>query len=415
MAILCVAAAASLHRAPPFHDPKKHRTGIAEHTSASIRPPGAAGEECDGAMRATALFRNRAPAHVKTRMALSRRATRGTLSPTSELPGHRRLASDNPVDPLMLNTLKALIKQPYWIITLILGVGMIALPCITLDSGNRPTTHPPTTWLLVIVGIVLLLVSIAAFAYIQYSTHKNAANGGDGTLDMSSVKQEGDALYTCVNDCEIRVVSGRIQDFPHDENLALVLPCNEYFDDRCINDTKSALGAYANKTFDGQLPAFQQLMASECRRKFGAGQPQQKTSDERAQSFGAGRCLLLHKPLDRRIVIALISTTTQRENEGLSSRISYLFNGIGELVMRVADTRINEVAMPLLGSGHGGISAPLAFVSMLLALAEAARYGQGSQRLKKATIILYRKDSSSTTSIDTLTIRRALALIGSQR
>lgn len=317
---------------------------------------------------------------------------------------------------MLVNSLKALIKQPYWIISLILGVAMIALPCITLDSGNRPNTHPPTTWLLVIVGIVLLAVSIAAFAYTQFSARKSAtASGNDGTLDMSSVKQEGDVLYTSINDCEIRVASGRIEDYPHDQNLALVLPCNEYFDDRCINDTKSALGAYANKTFEGQLPAFQQLMASECRKWLGPGQKRQKTRDELAESFGAGRCLLLIKPLDRRIAMALISTTTQRENEGLSSRISYLFNGIGELVMRVADARINEVAMPLLGSGHGGISAPLAFVSMLLALAEAARYGQGSQRLKRATIILYRKDSNSPTSIDTLTIRRALALIGSQR
>ena len=138
------------------------------------------------------------------------------------------------------------------------------------------------------------------------------------------------------------------------------------------------------------MAAFVSLMKEECKRKLGPGVMQQKTDDQRAESFRAGRCVLLVKPLGRAVPVALISTTTQRANEGLSSRISYLFSGIGELVSRLADERISEIVMPIMGSGHGRIDPPLALVGLLGAVAEAARYGQGAQRLKKVTIVLLR-------------------------
>jgi hypothetical protein len=155
-------------------------------------------------------------------------------------------------------------------------------------------------------------------------------------------------------------------------------------------------------------------MKDECRRRLGVGVEQQKTDDERAESFGTGRCVLLIKPLGRSVPIALVSTTTQRAGQGLAARISYLFDGMHELVTRLADARLNEVTMPILGAGHGGIDPPLAFVGLLLAVAEAARYGQGGQRLKKATIVVYKRDAESPAVVDKIVVRRALALIGSR-
>ena len=66
-----------------------------------------------------------------------------------------------------------------------------------------------------------------------------------------------------------------------------------------------------------------------------------------------------------------------------------------------------------MGSGHGGVDPPLALVGLVGALAEAARYAQGSQRLKKVTIVVYRRDAKSKPQVDPVVVRRALALIGS--
>jgi len=321
--------------------------------------------------------------------------------------------SDEAWAPSVLKALQELTKQPYWVITLILGVALIASPCVTLDKEYHWATHPPNTLWLVAVGSVLLVLSTVSFGYTLVS--KRAAETVDvgAGLDLTRVKEGDGVMWTLVSGCEIRVVEGRIEDYLPEEGTAIVLPCNEYFDDRCVDDPRSALGAYVNRVFEGQATAFNSLVKSESRKKLGSPKEQQKTDEERAESFGSGRCLLLMKPLGRSAPVALISTTTQRAGQGLAGRISYLFEGMQELVTRLADARLTQVAMPVLGAGHGRIASPLAFVSLLLAVAEAARYGQGGQRLKKATIVVFKRDADSPAAVDRVVVRRALALIGS--
>jgi len=233
-------------------------------------------------------------------------------------------------------------------------------------------------------------------------------------LDLSRVKENNGELSATVGDCEVRVVEGRLEDYAAESGTVIVLPCNEYFDDRCAGDVKSALGAYVNRVFEGRVDAFISLMKDECRKRLGPGTMQHKTCEESAESFGAGRCLLLLRPLGRSSPVALVSTTTQRAGQGLVARISYLFDGMRELVTCLADARLNEVAMPILGAGHGGIAAPLAFVGTLLAVAEAACYGQGGQRLKLATIVVFKRDAGALSQVDRAVVRRALALIGTR-
>jgi len=311
-----------------------------------------------------------------------------------------------------MDVLKTLAKQPYWVIALVLGVGLIALPCVDVEKEHWKT-HPPTTPVPIVIGIVLLSVSIAAFGISLWMKLKPSTDFGGG-LDLSPVKDENDVLWTTVAGCEIRVVKGRIEDYGRQSGITVVLPCNEYFDDQCANDPKSALGAYVLGVFEGEADQLISLMHAECKKRLGSGVEQQKTEDERAESFGAGECLLLLKPLGRSVDVAFISTTTQRAGEGLSARVSYLFDGMRELVRRLADHRIDEVAMPLLGAGHGRITKPLAFVALLLAIAEAVRHVPGGRQLKRVTIVVFQKQRDAKPEIDPIIIRRALALIGAQ-
>jgi hypothetical protein len=226
------------------------------------------------------------------------------------------------------------------------------------------------------------------------------------------VQEDKGISWTSVEECEIRVVTGSIEKQVLVGGSAIVLPCNEYFDDECAADARSALGAYVGRAFEGQAKAFIALANEECRKGLGPGVEQQKTNELRAESFGAGRCVLLKEPLGRSTPVALISTTTQRARHGLTGRIAYLFDGMHELVGRLADARINEITMPLLGAGHGAIYPPLALVGLLLAIAEAVRYSPGGQSLKRITIVVFKKDESSSAEVDSVVIRRALALVG---
>ena len=85
-----------------------------------------------------------------------------------------------------------------------------------------------------------------------------------------------------------------------------------------------------------------------------------------------------------------------------------------ELVTRLVDERLNQVVMPILGAGHGGMDPATAFVSLVLALAEAIRYVPG-RPLRSATVVLFKKDAASPCEVDPVVIRRALALAGAPR
>jgi hypothetical protein len=309
-----------------------------------------------------------------------------------------------------MKIIKELLKQPYWILALCLGVALVTLPCITFTTGWQWTTHPPTTYWLLCVGLALLLLSATAFGFVLWS--KRGADGLDigAGLNLSHVKESNGRIWTSVNRCEVGIVSGRIEEYSRETGAAIALPCTEYFDN-CAEHPTSALGAFTKRVFEGQIDAFQSLIEKECQKHLPQATKQEKASGSFGLSFGPGRCVLLTKPLDRSLSVALVSTTTQRAGQGLCSRISYLFDGIRELTANLADARISEVVMPIFGGGHGGLSPQLALVGTLLAVAEAARYGERGHRLKKFTIVVYKRDASNPAEVNEVVIRRALALI----
>jgi hypothetical protein len=79
----------------------------------------------------------------------------------------------------------------------------------------------------------------------------------------------------------------------------------------------------------------------------------------------------------------------------------------------LVDARLNNVIMPILGAGHGRIATALAFVGLLLAIAETARYLPGGTPLRSVTVIVFQKDAKSMAQVDPTVVRRVLALVGS--
>ncbi|MGB7202828.1 MAG: hypothetical protein WBD16_11300 [Pyrinomonadaceae bacterium] len=314
----------------------------------------------------------------------------------------------------MLDALKEIVKQPYWIIALIAGAILVAFPFITIDKEFYLQSHPPSALLPVIIGIFLLAVSLASFAFTLWSTHKKELLTAGG-LDLSLVKESKGILSVTVGTCILRVAEGRIEDFPiRSEGTVVVLPCNEYFDDECARDKKSSLGAYVGKVFENQVDEFVSLVKTKAKENLGPGEEQQKSKNERAESFGAGRCLLLLKPLGRSVPIALVSTTIQRSDRGLNGRLSFLFDGIHDLCRCLAEKRLDRVVMPVLAGGHSGIHPPLAFVGLLLAITEALRYRPGGRGIEQLTVVVFRADDDSKPAVDNFIVRRALALVASR-
>ncbi len=232
-------------------------------------------------------------------------------------------------------------------------------------------------------------------------------------LDATLVNETDGVLSARVSGCEIRALAGRIEDHPADPKTAVILPCNEYFDDECTRDTRSSLGAYVNKAFPGRVDDFVALLKSECGKRLGPGVERQMKEGKSAVSFGPGRAMILLSPLGSTVPLGLVSTTTQRAGQGLVAKTSYLFDGVSELVTRLVDERLSEVVMPVLGAGHGRIDPATALVSLLLALAEAARYAPGGRPLARVTIVIFQRDEKSKPQVDPIVVGRALALAAS--
>lgn len=220
---------------------------------------------------------------------------------------------------------------------------------------------------------------------------------------------------TSVGESEISIVTGRIENHPVDSKTTVVaLPCNEYFEDHCTRDTRSALGVYINRHCAETALEFSDLVRQECRIRFGDGELQQKTKDESSESYGPGRAILVSDPSKNAAAIALVSTTTQRAGQGLAARMSYVFDGMQELFELLADKRINEVVMPVLGAGHGGIDPSLAIAGLVLALTEAARYGADKQRRKKITIVVFQRTAQDQPEVASDVIRKSLELVANK-
>lgn len=96
----------------------------------------------------------------------------------------------------------------------------------------------------------------------------------------------------------------------------------------------------------------------------------------------------------------------------MTARIAYLLDGMSKLVARLADERFRRIMMPVLGAGHGDIAQPLAFVALLLAIADSVRYGEGGHRLKKVTIVVFKANEHSPAEVGEVVVQRALALVG---
>lgn len=225
------------------------------------------------------------------------------------------------------------------------------------------------------------------------------------------VTESKGVISTRVAGHEIRIIYGEIDQVALDDIEVVALPCNEYFDNLCSGDLRSALGAFVECHFPGRAEEFSNLISNECRQTLGEGQTLQKTASEAAQSFGVGSSILLRNPLGFKHSVALVATTTQRAGQGLSGRVSYLFEGMHNLLSALADARMNRILMPLMGAGHGGISPPQALVGILLALAEASKAGMKVGHPKTVTVVIYQRAGQERPSISPTEVKKALSLL----
>src|SRR5262249_4407971 len=120
----------------------------------------------------------------------------------------------------------------------------------------------------------------------------------------------------------VRIEAGRIQDYSStDSRMVTALPANEYFDDKCISDANSSLGALVQHHFQNHLDDFVRQVKSKL-----VDVPSQRVPRAESQvgeSYGIGEAIFLDLQSDCRLI--LVSATTERTGIGLRAEPHFLY------------------------------------------------------------------------------------------
>lgn len=202
---------------------------------------------------------------------------------------------------------------------------------------------------------------------------------------------------TQVKQATVRIEVGRIEDCASDDTRAVIaLPANEYFDDECVRDLNSALGAYVHRYFKESLRPFLDEIRAALR-----GLPSERVprAERRIDdSYGIGQAIYLRGLAPAHRVI-LVSATTERTGIGLRAEPHFLYAAMQGVVETMNANRFDSVVVPVLGSGHGGMPLLVALLFNLLAIRSCLTDEIG-RHIRQVRIVLFEGAASDLTQSD---------------
>ncbi len=296
---------------------------------------------------------------------------------------------------------KFLGKQKYPVILLVLGVFLMLAGLFDIEDITKfqITARSTSFYSIVIFGGFISLVSILLYLFDELTL---------GWLGFRKIIKSTKGFATKVSNTEINIMFGRLENLADELNESMVvLPANEFFDDECINDKKSALGAYVNHRFTNQAKQIENLIAGELR---GVDSKEvEKEAGIRKKSFGVATGVFVKNPIDLKQPVLFLAVTTKRAGEGLRSEMSYIFQAVRKIQSVVADHRIDSVCVPVMGSGHGGLRKEVALFGLLLAVCDSVTRSHG-YHIKKFNIVVFQSNESSKPSISRIVAKRLLRI-----
>jgi hypothetical protein len=274
-----------------------------------------------------------------------------------------------------------LAKQRYPVILLALGGVLFFLGNYSLsgDLGKPHVTSRSPDVIFVVLGIAMIAGSVILFLldedFIAYR----------GACRLSKTETGFRAAF---RDSSLHVDFGSLQMLYSGDNSGsvVVLPANDFFDDRCFNDGRTAAGAFIQKHFPpGAAVGLRELVHAEL-----TGKPYESigAAGESRRSYQAGTCVFLREPCGRPVLIIFAAVARDRQPHGLSTNLGTIFKAVEEIKCIVAEERLSSVYLPVLGSGKGGVPPRIAFQTLVSALLEA-RCREGGHHLREAHIVVF--------------------------
>jgi hypothetical protein len=234
--------------------------------------------------------------------------------------------------------------------------------------------------------------------HLTSTVHTNAVSVDE---DLIQTLPSGDLRVSLSNKADITISFGRIEDFtPDDPSSVVALPANEFFDDACITDWASALGAFVKRHFSDRIDHFKTLVAKQ--RSQLAPTFVEREEGLYQESYGVGATIRLSPWPQSESSVLLCAVTRKRSGEGIKAEPTYIFAGVQSICRIMNDNKLTQLHVPLLGSGHGDMSSEAALLCLLLAVVTMPD-------ILHTNIVIFRKTPDSPPEIAPAVARKLLA------
>jgi hypothetical protein len=265
----------------------------------------------------------------------------------------------------MKDYILGILKESFEKIIMIMGFLLICGSFCNYNLTQKFYIDATPNIYLFISGWVIIVVGFFLFILVIKSGNQNYKLRRSLTLKAKNI--------------EFTIKYDTIENSIGANETAIVLPANTMLDDECINDKRSALGAFILTKLPDKKEVFTEEIKS-IRNTFN-----NNSACEPGSSF------LLKNTYGLNHNIILTCVTEKKHELGVHSSINNIIKSIESIYKISSENKISRIILPVLGGGHGGIDINISIQTMLLA---SLYFSKTYHAIKFVEIILLEKEKS---------------------
>jgi serine/threonine protein kinase len=210
----------------------------------------------------------------------------------------------------------------------------------------------------------------------------------------------------------LRILFGRLEEVSAKfEDVIVVLPANEFFDDESFLKKHTSVGGYFKRHFTDEQIEDLKLMIKSKLDSIEEYEPIVKKPGISARSYKIGTCIYLDMPFqsDKRILLAACST--ERMPEGNRAEAEFLFRATHCVHENIKDIKLyRRIVLPLLCSGNARMNRIRALHFLLLGFCETI-YKSNPAHFEEIIIVVFKKSEESPPELDPAHVEEQLSFI----
>jgi serine/threonine protein kinase len=210
----------------------------------------------------------------------------------------------------------------------------------------------------------------------------------------------------------LRILFGRLEEVSTKfEDVIVVLPANEFFDDESFHARNTSVGGYMTRHFSHDQIEELKSMIKSALTSIEAYRTIEKKPGKTAKSYDIGTCIFLDKPFrsDKRILLTACSS--ERMPDGNRAEAEYLFRAAHCVHEHIKETKLyRRIVLPLLCSGNARMNRIRALHFLLLGFCETI-YKSNPAHFEEINVVVFKKTEDSQPELDPTHVEEQLSFI----